>query len=147
MCWGRSVDASLTQRGVRLTSCGRDVDVNADLRDASSLQRSHAGVGAEISELEVYDVQVGGTGGDVRICLGDDHTLWAPQGTAIFQPAKRQLLWWCGLHLGYSTCYLCYIYLHGWWMTYVKGRIGDVGENCSIHFGVLVNWSNAVADS
>lgn len=66
---------SLTQRGVRLTSCGRDVDVNADLRDASSLQRRHAGVCAKVSELEVYDVQVGGPGGDVRVRLGDDHTL------------------------------------------------------------------------
>ena len=52
----------LTQRGVMLTSCGGDVDVNADLRDASSLQRRHAGVRAKVGKLEVYDVQVGGSG-------------------------------------------------------------------------------------
>lgn len=75
MCCGRCVDASLTQRGVRLTSSGRDVDINADIRDASSLQRSHAGVRAKVGELEVYDVQVGGPGGDVGVRLGDDHTL------------------------------------------------------------------------
>lgn len=75
MCWGRCEDASLTQRGVRLTSCGRDVDVDADLRDASSLQRGRAGVRAKVGELEVYDIQVGGPGGDVGVCLGDDHAL------------------------------------------------------------------------
>lgn len=106
MYWGRCVDASLAQRGVRLTSCGRDVDVNADLRDASSFQRRHAGVRAKVGELEVYDVQVGGPGRDVGVRLGDDHTLRAPQGTAILQPAKSQLLWWGRLHLGHSArCY------------------------------------------
>lgn len=108
MCRGRRVDASLTQRGVRLTSCGRDVDVDADLGDASTLQRSHTGVGAKVGELQVYDVQVGGPGGDVGVRLGDDHSLRAPQGTAVLQPAESQLLWWGRLHLGYSACcYLC----------------------------------------
>lgn len=60
---------------MRLTCCGRDVDVNADLRDSSSLQRGDTGIRAEVRELEVYDVQVGGPGGDVRVCLGDDHAL------------------------------------------------------------------------
>lgn len=60
---------------MRLTSCGGDVDVDADLRDASPLQRRHAGVRAKVGELEVYDVQVGGPGGDVGVCLGDDHAL------------------------------------------------------------------------
>ncbi len=101
MCWGRCIDASLTQRGVRLTSCGRDVDVNADLRNASTLQRRHAGVSAEVGELEVDDVQVGGPRGDVGVRLGDDHSLGAPQGTAILQPAECQLLWWGCLHLGH----------------------------------------------
>lgn len=65
----------MTQGGVRLTSCGRDVDIDADLGDAAALQRGHAGVRAKIRELQVYDVQVGGPGGDVRVGLGDDHTL------------------------------------------------------------------------
>lgn len=99
MCRGRCVDASLTRRGVRLTSCGGDVDVDADLRDASPLQRRHTSVRAKVGELEVYDVQVGGPGGDVGVCLGDDHALWAPQGTAILQPAESQLLWRSRLHL------------------------------------------------
>lgn len=101
-------DVALTQRGVRLTSCGRDVDVDADLGDASSLQRGHTSVRAEVGELEVYDVQVGGPRWDVGVRLGDDHTLWAPQGTAILQPAKRQLLWRRRLHLGHPN--LCYMY-------------------------------------
>lgn len=109
-CWGRCVDASLTHRGVRLTSCGRDVDVNTDLWDSSSLQRGNTGVRAEVCEFQVYDVQVGGPRGDVRVCLCDDHSLWAPQGTPILQPAKRQLLRRSRLHLGHSGyCYLCCI--------------------------------------
>lgn len=60
---------------MRLTSCGRDVDIDADLRNSSSLQCSDAGVRAKVRELEVYDVQVGGPGRDVGICLSDDHTL------------------------------------------------------------------------
>lgn len=98
---------SLTQRGVRLTSCGRDVDINADLRDSSSLQCSNAGVRAKVRELEVYDVQVGGPGRNVRVCLSDDHALRASQGTPVLQPAKRQLLWRCWLHLRHSAC--CYL--------------------------------------
>lgn len=86
--------------GVRLTSCGRDVDVDADLGDAPALQRRHAGVGAEVSELQVYDVQVSGPGGDVGVGLGDDHPLRAPQGAAVLQPAERQLLRRGRLHLG-----------------------------------------------
>ena len=102
ICRGRCVDASLTQRGVRLTSCGGDVDVDADLGDASSLQSGHAGVRAEVGELEVYDVQVGGPRGDVRVRLGDDHPLRAPQPAPVLQPAERQLLWWGRLHLQHS---------------------------------------------
>lgn len=83
MSRGRCVDASLTRRGVRLTSCGGDVDVDADLRDAAALQRRHAGVRAEVGELEVDDVQVGGPGGDVGVGLGDDHALRAAQGAAV----------------------------------------------------------------
>lgn len=105
MCRGRCVDALVTRRGVRLTSCGGDVDIDADLRDASPLQRGHAGVRAEVGELEVYDVQVGGPGGDVGVCLGDDHALRAPQATAILQPTEGQLLWWGRLHLGHSACH------------------------------------------
>ena len=62
-------------RGVRLTSCGRDVDIDADLRNASALQCSHAGVCAKVGELQVYDVQVGGPRRDVGVRLGDDHAL------------------------------------------------------------------------
>lgn len=68
----------MTRRGVRLTSSGRDVDVDADLGDAPALQRGHAGVCPEVGELQVYDVQVGGPGGDVGVGLGDDHALRAP---------------------------------------------------------------------
>lgn len=68
----------VTQRGVRLTSSGRDVDVDADLGDAAALQRGHAGVRAEVGELQVDDVQVGGPGRDVGVGLGDDHALRAP---------------------------------------------------------------------
>lgn len=109
---GRCVDVPLALRDVRLTSCGRYVDINADLRDASSLQRCHASVRAKVSKLQVYDVQVGGSGWDVRIRLGDDHTLWAPQGAAILQPAKCQLLWRSRLHLRRTTrCYLCCLHV------------------------------------
>lgn len=72
------VKVPVTQRGVRLTSSGRDVDVDADLGDAPALQRGHAGVRPEVRELQVYDVQVGGPGGDVGVGLGDDHALRAP---------------------------------------------------------------------
>lgn len=93
----------MAQRGVRLTSCGRDVDIDADLGDASTLQCRHAGVRAEVGELQVDDVQVGGARGDVRVGLGDDHTLGAPQGTAILQPAESQLLRRGRLHLRQSV--------------------------------------------
>lgn len=83
MSRGRCVDASLTRRGVRLTSCGGDVDVDADLRDAAALQRRHAGVRAEVGEFQVDDVQVGGPGRDVGVGLGDDHALRATQGAAV----------------------------------------------------------------
>lgn len=36
---------------VRLTSGGRDVNVNADLGDAPASERRHTGVGAKVSEL------------------------------------------------------------------------------------------------
>lgn len=85
--------------GVRLTSCGGDVDVDADLRDAAALQRRHAGVRAEVGELEVDDVQVGGAGRDVRVRLRDDHALRAAQGAAVLEPAEDQLLRGRGLHL------------------------------------------------
>lgn len=100
---GVSMHRRLTQRGVRLTSCGGDVDVDADLRDAASLQRGHAGVRAEVGELQVYDVQVGGAGGDVGVRLGDDHALGAAQGAAVLQPAERQLLRRRRLHLRHSA--------------------------------------------
>lgn len=89
----------MTRRGVRLTSCGGDVDVDADLRDAAALQRRHAGVGAEVGELEVDDVQVGGPRRDVRVRLRDDHALRAAQGAAVLEPAEDQFLWGRGLHL------------------------------------------------
>lgn len=60
---------------MRLTSCGGYVDVNADLRNASALQRSHTGVRAKVCKLQVYDVQVGGPGRDVGVRLSDDHAL------------------------------------------------------------------------
>lgn len=75
--WGRWAKVSMPGRGVRLTSCGRDVDIDADLGYAPALQRSHAGVRAKVRELQVYDVQVGCPGGDVGVGLGDDHTLRA----------------------------------------------------------------------
>lgn len=74
---------------MRLTSSGGDVDVNADLRDASSLQCCHTGVRAKVCEFEVYDVQVGGPRGDVGVRLGNDHSLWAAESTAVLQPAER----------------------------------------------------------
>lgn len=84
---------------VRLTSSGRDVNVNADLWDASASQRRHASVGAKVCELQIDDVQVGGSWGDVRVSLGNDHALRAAQSTAILQPAELQLLRGCGLYL------------------------------------------------
>lgn len=97
-------------KGVRLTSCGRDVDVNADLRNAPALQRRHAGVCAKVGKLEVNDVQVGGPWWDVGVRLSDDHTFWAPQGTTVLQPVKHQLLRRCRLHLWHRIhCYLGFI--------------------------------------
>lgn len=92
--------------GVRLTSCGGDIDVDADLGDASSLERRHTGIRAKVGELEVYDVEVGGAGGDVRVGLGDHHTLRAPQGSTVLEPAERQLLRRGGLDLGCQQCYI-----------------------------------------
>lgn len=63
--------------GLRLTSGGRDVDVDADLGDPAASQRRHAGVRAEVCELEVDDVQIGGSGRDVGVGLGDDHPFGA----------------------------------------------------------------------
>lgn len=149
ICWGGCVDASLTQRGVRLTSCGWDVDVNADLRDAASLQRGHAGVRAKVSEFEVYDVQVGGPGRYVGVRLGDDHTLWAAQGTAIFQPAERQLFGRGRLHLGHSwhvmlhphvarTCYVMHTCVFA-----LPDKISwlHVQSGCCRHCGRGQEWS------
>ena len=84
---------------VRLTSGGGDVDIDADLGDSAVLQRGHARVRAEVSELEVDDVQVGGSGRDVRVCLRDDHSLGAAQRAPILQPTEHQLLGGRGLHL------------------------------------------------
>ncbi len=70
---------------------------------SKTLQRRHAGVRAEVGELEVDDVQVGGAGGDIRVRLGDDHTFRASQGTTILQPAEGQLLRWGRLHLGHIS--------------------------------------------
>lgn len=72
----------------RLTGGGRDVDVDADLGAASVPQRRHAGVGAEVSELEVDDVEVGGPRRDLAVGVGDDHPLGAPQRPAVLQPAE-----------------------------------------------------------
>lgn len=58
---------------VRLTSSGRDVDVDADLGNPAAPQRRDTGVSAKVGELEVDDVQVGGSRGDVGVGLGDDH--------------------------------------------------------------------------
>lgn len=84
---------------MRLTSGGRDVNIDADLWDAPASERRHAGVGAKVSELQINNVQVGGSRGDVRVSLGDDHALRAAQSSAILQPAKLQLLGGCRLHL------------------------------------------------
>ena len=94
-----SQSPALTWRCVRLTSSGGDVDINADLRYAPSLQRSHTGVGAKVSELQVDDVQVGGAWGNVRVRLGDHHSLRATHGAAVLQPTKCQFLRGRGLHL------------------------------------------------
>lgn len=148
---GRCVDVSLTQRVVRLTSCGRDVDVNADLRDASSLQRRHAGVGAEVCKLEVYDVQVGGSGWYIGVCLRDDHPLGAPQGTAVLQPAKRQLLWWRCLHLGNATLFFFFwlqqqVSMHLWFCLGIPDRISwlHVRSGCCHRCGRGQEWSRIV---
>lgn len=92
-------DAPVARRGVRLTSCGGDVDIDADVRDAAALQCRHAGVRAKVGELEVNDVQVGGPRRDVRVRLRDHHPFRASQGAAILEPAEDQLLWGRGLHL------------------------------------------------
>ena len=84
---------------VKLTSSGGDVDVDADLRDAPSLERRHTGVRAEVCELQIDDVQVGGSRRDVRVCLGDHHSLRATQGPPILQPTKCQFLGGRRLHL------------------------------------------------
>lgn len=83
----------------KLTGGGGDVDVYADLRYASVLQWSHTGVSAKVGKLEVDDVQVCGSWGNVWVSLGNDHSLWAAERAAVFQPAEHQLLGWCGLHL------------------------------------------------
>lgn len=88
-----------SRRRLRLTSSGGDVDVDADLGNAAALQRRHARVRAEVGELEVDDVQVGGAGRDVRIRLRDDHALRAAQGAAVLQPAEGELLRGRGLYL------------------------------------------------
>lgn len=58
-----------------LTRGGRDVDVDADLGAPAVPQRRHASVGAEVSELEVDDVEVGGPWRDLGVGVGDDHPL------------------------------------------------------------------------
>lgn len=77
---------------VRLTSGGRDVNVDADLGDAPASERCHAGVGAKVGELQINDVQICGSWGDVRVSLGNDHALRAAQSSAVLQPAELQLL-------------------------------------------------------
>lgn len=84
---------------VRLTSGGGDVDVDADLRDAAVLERRHAGVRAEVGELEVDDVQVGGAGRHVGVGLRYDHALGAAQRSPVLQPTENQLLRGRGFHL------------------------------------------------
>lgn len=91
--WNASVSC------VRLTSGGRDVDVDADLWNPAAPERRHAGVSAEVGELEVDDVQVGGSRGDVGVGLGDDHAFWTSKGTAVLQPAEHELLGGRGFHL------------------------------------------------
>lgn len=88
---------------MRLTCCGGDVDVNAKIGNAAPLQRRHARVRAEVCELEVDDVQVGGSGRNIGVRLGDNHSLGAPQGAAVLQPAECQLLGWRRLHLEHTA--------------------------------------------
>lgn len=87
------------REGPLLTRAAGDVDINADVRDAASLEGRHARVGPEIRELQVDDVQVGGAGGHVGVGLGDHHPLRAPQGPPVLEPAEGELLRGDGLHL------------------------------------------------
>lgn len=72
----------------RLTSGGRDVNIDADLWDAAASEWRHASVRAKVGELQIDDVQVGGSWGDVRVSLGNDHAFRAAQSSAILQPAE-----------------------------------------------------------
>ena len=82
-----------------LTCGGWDVDIDADLGGSSVPQRRHAGVGAEVGELEVDDVEVGGSQRHVGVGVSDDHPLRALQRSAVLQPTELQLLRGRGFHL------------------------------------------------
>lgn len=75
-----------------LTCTAGDVDINADIRYATSFQRRDARVRPKVREFQVNDVQVGGARRHVGVGLCDDHPFRASQGTPIFKPAECELL-------------------------------------------------------
>lgn len=82
-----------------LTRTAGDVDINADIRYATSFQRRHTRVCPKVREFQVNDVQVGGARRHIGVSLCDDHPFGASQGASVFEPAERQLFRRDGFHL------------------------------------------------
>lgn len=82
-----------------LTCAAGDVDINADVRYATSFQRRDTRVRPKVCEFQVNDVQVGGARRHVGVGLCDDHPFRASQGPPIFKPAEGELLRRDSFHL------------------------------------------------